>query len=89
MKPWKRGTWTAIRTDHDRFNWATAMKPWKSYVELGETYTYFTLQWGHGDEAVEEDLTTESVDPVHQRFNGATAMKPWKSTHKPKSSLAI
>ena len=36
------------------------------------------LQWGHGDEAVEE----RSVEPLVLRpdnFNGATAMNPWKS----------
>ena len=36
------------------------------------------LQWGHGDEAVEEPITG-SGSVVNSSFNGATAMKPWKS----------
>ena len=35
------------------------------------------LQWGHGDEAVEEARGCEGVALI--RFNGATAMKPWKT----------
>jgi len=37
------------------------------------------LQWGHGDEAVEELVDQGVLYPGFQRFNGATAMKPWKS----------
>ena len=37
------------------------------------------LQWGHGDEAVEDGpmACLSAVDD--RRFNGATAMKPWKT----------
>ena len=35
------------------------------------------LQWGHGDEAVEE-RELGSIPTMRRRFNGATAMKPWK-----------
>ncbi len=37
------------------------------------------LQWGHGDEAVEETDRMCSIACGGMRFNGATAMKPWKS----------
>ncbi len=36
------------------------------------------LQWGHGDEAVEEEPGTGPFPGSECRFNGATAMKPWK-----------
>ena len=36
------------------------------------------LQWGHGDEAVEEPAGRDGFSPGPWRFNGATAMKPWK-----------
>ncbi len=36
------------------FNGATAMKPWKSITETRGMAEARTLQWGHGDEAVEE-----------------------------------
>ena len=35
------------------------------------------LQWGHGDEAVEESGDGDQGDTAIS-FNGATAMKPWK-----------
>ena len=38
----------------------------------------FQLQWGHGDEAVEEATPVEQLHPPGFCFNGATAMKPWK-----------
>jgi len=38
-----------------------------------------TLQWGHGDEAVEEALARRLNPESFPGFNGATAMKPWKS----------
>jgi len=38
----------------NRFNGATAMKPWKSTKALGKVVERLKLQWGHGDEAVEE-----------------------------------
>ena len=37
-----------------RFNGATAMKPWKSQNPAGQASQRQWLQWGHGDEAVEE-----------------------------------
>ena len=40
------------------------------------------LQWGHGDEAVEESNRRRPGAPDRYRFNGATAMKPWKSLHR-------
>ena len=37
-----------------------------------------SLQWGHGDEAVEEFAVRVFDRQEPSRFNGATAMKPWK-----------
>ena len=37
------------------FNGATAMKPWRSYKAEGGEIGQTMLQWGHGDEAVEEN----------------------------------
>ena len=37
------------------------------------------LQWGHGDEAVEEPIHGSGSVVNCPSFNGATAMKPWKS----------
>ena len=37
-----------------RFNGATAMKPWKSANAEHTDVLHSMLQWGHGDEAVEE-----------------------------------
>ena len=38
------------------------------------------LQWGHGDEAVEETRPVGEAGQDLRRFNGATAMEPWKTT---------
>ncbi len=50
----------------DRFNGATAMKPWKSGRPTSRGIKEAELQWGHGDEAVEEiDLTVgRAADPA-------------------------
>ncbi len=78
MKPWKSVTILSKRTRPRGFNGATAMKPWKrNYVE-GSASWYTTLQWGHGDEAVEEALGSTRRCARTTCFNGATAMKPWK-----------
>ena len=37
------------------------------------------LQWGHGNEAVEEIALRIGSRCVTTGFNGATAIKPWKS----------
>ena len=39
---------------------------------------YSRLQWGHGDEAVEELSKNVLISLPFRSFNGATAMKPWK-----------
>jgi len=36
------------------FNGATAMKPWKRLILRWHCRRQVRLQWGHGDEAVEE-----------------------------------
>jgi len=55
MKPWKRFLAMCPRLNFQGFNGATAMKPWKSVTDLLGSYTATWLQWGHGDEAVEEE----------------------------------
>ena len=54
MKPWKSRTPRPPRPVPLRFNGATAMKPWKSQELLEQAGRECKLQWGHGDEAVEE-----------------------------------
>ena len=44
-----------------RFNGATAMKPWKRGRPDCRSTANTELQWGHGDEAVEE-LATMDLD---------------------------
>ena len=61
------------------FNGATAMKPWKSPASRRSVPRGTGLQWGHGDEAVEEPDRRRHVAAKKARFNGATAMKPWKT----------
>ncbi len=44
------------------------------------------LQWGHGDEAVEEERSVSGMAFLSCCFNGATAMKPWKSARDRRQS---
>ena len=64
MKPWKRRkAWTSPRRGRC-FNGATAMKPWKSIRQSSSASPRFELQWGHGDEAVEEESWLILVPPA-------------------------
>ena len=54
------------------------MKPWKSKGGFAGAASGAMLEWGHGDEAVEEPESIART-PGRKGFNGATAMKPWKS----------
>src|SRR5208282_4268700 len=54
MKPWKRKHRTYSTRPRHCFNGATAMKPWKSLMNRIHELESQLLQWGHGDEAVEE-----------------------------------
>ena len=54
------------------------MKPWKRRRHAKRTWASRMLQWGHGDEAVEEFWIADCRLRIEIRFNGATAMKPWK-----------
>jgi len=54
------------------------MKPWKRIGPGRGHVSSRRLQWGHGDEAVEEAVSFPGCGPSRFRFNGATAMKPWK-----------
>ena len=65
MKPWKRwSSWTTKCTASTCFNGATAMKPWKRNLILKALSSIRWLQWGHGDEAVEE-YRLKSMQPSH------------------------
>ena len=74
MKPWKR---RAIDLDGrwrwPCFNGATAMKPWKrtSMVPF-RVRQWRALQWGHGDEAVEEQRS----DSRRRRTERRASMGP-------------
>ena len=82
MKPWKSPDCSCSASDSPSFNGATAMKPWKRYTLCIRPYrTAGKLQWGHGDEAVEEgpppgpfgaeDLVTIREPAEHRLQKGA------------------
>ncbi len=54
MKPWKSEAQDCMLGVKSGFNGATAMKPWKRSHWLAVKMERAQLQWGHGDEAVEE-----------------------------------
>ncbi len=62
MKPWKRNVASPCLWARSHFNGATAMKPWKSLERRAERLHIRALQWGHGDEAVEEDKGLREQD---------------------------
>ena len=78
MKPWKRVAACRACSGRGCFNGATAMKPWKRIDLEAVARCMKELQWGHGDEAVEEFFLAMGATPGLLGFNGATAMKPWK-----------
>ena len=54
MKPWKSRSARSSGLRRASFNGATAMKPWKRNGSAPIGQRWYALQWGHGDEAVEE-----------------------------------
>ncbi len=64
------------------------MKPWKTLTIDSGSADSRMLQWGHGDEAVEDSDEPEEGSR-YGRFNGATAMKPWKTGTPPTFSSTI
>ena len=52
------------------FNGATAMKPWKSIGAGRFSGGSELLQWGHGDEAVEEKTNREFFEHLPQASMG-------------------
>ena len=64
------------------------MKPWKRILSTETELELLRLQWGHGDEAVEEAACTVRGRRMAPCFNGATAMKPWKSWATPGRSCS-
>jgi len=66
MKPWKReDARTTSGSTCPYFNGATAMKPWKRAERAAVQIGKLVLQWGHGDEAVEEQDLGEAA-PAHR-----------------------
>ena len=57
------------------------MKPWKRKTDGQKSRRPNELQWGHGDEAVEELVGAVFTEDHEISFNGATAMKPWNSLY--------
>ena len=90
MKPWKRPAEHVDQSEHGcGFNGATAMRPWKRMASTATTLrTDRRLQWGHGDEAVEERCVRSTCRNAWTCFNGATAMKPWKTIATPSRLVA-
>ena len=64
------------------------MKPWKRRDHGRHARDNYWLQWGHGDEAVEEHNLRQAGGGPKRGFNGATAMKPWKRS-PPQSTARI
>jgi len=61
MKPWKRLPVGQKPKSIRRFNGATAMKPWKRRKTVLGVQVAAQLQWGHGDEAVEEQGNNANI----------------------------
>ena len=69
MEPWKRsGNSRSHRAASRSFNGATAMEPWKRTIRSIQRCGRSSLQWGHGDGAVEEALPTHLLE----RFRAAS-----------------
>ena len=69
MKPWKRRPGGDACARRSGFNGATAMKPWKSRYSRSCSGDRM-LQWGHGDEAVEEASYAELRQAVSRASMG-------------------
>ncbi len=46
------------------------MKPWKSTLSKGAKASASTLQWGHGDEAVEEEKARAAKGTMEEASMG-------------------
>ncbi len=55
------------------------MTPWKTAGLPLKASLSISLQWGHGDDAVEDAPLLGYQARGPHRFNGATAMTPWKT----------
>ena len=77
MKPWKRQALPRGPRQPRGFNGATAMKPWKSSRIWRPCSPRQRLQWGHGDEAVEEGggATTIAQQTQYQWGHGDEAVE--------------
>src|ERR1700722_19707624 len=65
--------------DGTDFNSATALKPWRTPSPLRTRNLVFSLQFGHGVEAVENNGTCTPCAALNGHFNSATALKPWRT----------
>ena len=62
----------------DRFNGATALRPWRQIDGRPVIIMGGALQWGHGSEAVETFEARQDLRFLPTGFNGATALRPWR-----------
>src|SRR5437867_2732868 len=59
------------------FNGATAITPWMTPAPSASVAASESLQWGHGDHAVDDSTPPPSSAASSASFNGATAITPW------------
>jgi len=62
VKPWKTERAKAEIAGLPSFNSATAVKPWKTMLVSSGTMNRWSLQFGHGGEAVEDSQSTVTAD---------------------------
>ena len=67
-------------------NGATAREPWRAILTVGPFFP-LTLQWGHGERAVESSSYGSASGPSPTRCNGATAREPWRGRWRPAQQL--
>ena len=66
------------------------MRPWKTRWPHHDDDRQIQLQWGHGDEAVEEPAeSVTNLTAGRTGFNGATAKRPWKNRRADAWSLRV
>ena len=53
------------------------MTPWMTQPFLWEAVGHYSLQFGHGGDAVDDLETPARPRPLPQCFNSATAVTPW------------
>src|SRR5262245_20631877 len=92
MMPWRTRSSHAVSRQADKFNAATAMMPWRTLGNGSHLKPFFSVQCGHGDDAVENPVLRASPHRSGYTFNAATAMMPWRtfaSCHHPPGRHAV